>query len=86
LRRLKGLREVVSSVWPQAIVQTWIIHPIRNTFRLTSRKYWDEMKRDMKPIYTAVTATAARAAFVGFPLPGGDPGLGQRAGRVHPVP
>jgi transposase-like protein len=60
---LKGLPEVVSNVWPQAIVQTCIIHLIRNTFRLTSRKYWDEIKRDVKPIYTAVNATAARAAF-----------------------
>jgi putative transposase len=60
---LKGLPEVVSNVWPQAIVQTCIIHLIRNTFRLTSRKYWDEIKRDVKPIYTAVNATAARSAF-----------------------
>src|ERR1700712_3888068 len=60
---LKGLPDVVSNVWPQAIVQTCIIHLIRNTFRLTSRRYWAEMKRDVKPIYTAVNATAARAAF-----------------------
>jgi transposase-like protein len=60
---LKGLPEVVTSVWPAAIVQTCIIHLIRNTFRLTSRKYWDELKRDIKPIYTAVNANAARAAF-----------------------
>jgi putative transposase len=60
---LKGLPEVVSNVWPQALVQTCIIHLIRNTFRLTSRRYWDELKRDLKPIYTAVNATAARAAF-----------------------
>jgi putative transposase len=60
---LKGLPEVVSNVWPQAIVQTCIIHLIRNTFRLTSRKYWDEIKRDVKPIYTAVNAAAARSAF-----------------------
>src|SRR3954452_16588617 len=53
---LKGLPEVVGNVWPQAIVQTCIIHLIRNTFRLTSRKYWDEIKRDIKPIYTAVNA------------------------------
>jgi transposase-like protein len=50
-------------VWPQAIVQTCIIHLIRNTFRLTARQYWDEIKRDLKPIYTAVNATAARAAL-----------------------
>ncbi len=60
---LKGLPEVVGNVWPQAIVQTCIIHLIRNTFHLTSRKYWDEIKRDVKPIYTAVNATAARSAF-----------------------
>ena len=60
---LKGLPEVVANVWPETIVQTCIIHLIRNTFRLTSRKYWDELKRDLKPIYTAVNATAARAAF-----------------------
>ena len=60
---LKGLPEVVSNVWPEAIVQTCIIHLIRNTYRLTSRKYWDELKRGLKPIYTAVNATAARAAF-----------------------
>ena len=56
---LKGLPEVVSNVWPQSIVQTCIIHLIRNTFRLTARQYWDEIKRDLKPIYTAVNATAA---------------------------
>jgi len=60
---LKGLPEVVSNVWPEAIVQTCIIHLIRNTFRLTSRRYWDEIKRDVKPIYTAVNAAAARSAF-----------------------
>jgi len=60
---LKGLPEVVTNVWPQTVVQTCIIHLIRNTFRLTSRKYWDALKHDIKPIYTAVNATAARAAF-----------------------
>ncbi|RKR92986.1 transposase-like protein [Micromonospora pisi] len=60
---LKGLPEVVTNVWPRTIVQTCIIHLIRNTFRLTSRRCWDELKRDVKPIYTAVNATAARAAF-----------------------
>ena len=60
---LKGLPEVVSNVWPQTIVQTCIIHLIRNTFRLTSRRYWDELKRDLRPIYTAVNPSAARAAF-----------------------
>ncbi len=60
---LKGLPEVVGNVWPATIVQTCIIHLIRNTFRLASRKYWDQLKHDVKPIYTAVNAAAARVAF-----------------------
>ncbi|CAM3365377.1 MULTISPECIES: IS256 family transposase [Bacteria] len=60
---LKGLPEVVANVWPLTTVQTCIIHLIRNTFRLASKQDWDALKRDVKPIYTAVNATAARAAF-----------------------
>jgi transposase-like protein len=60
---LKGLPDVVSHAWPQAIVQTCIVHLIRNTFRLTSKKDWDAMKRDVKQVYTAVNAAAARTAL-----------------------
>jgi len=60
---LKGLPEVVGNVWPLTTVQTCIIHLIRNTFRLASRRDWDAIKADVKPIYTAVNATAARAAL-----------------------
>jgi putative transposase len=60
---LKGLPEVVENVWPLTTVQTCIIHLIRNTFRLASRKDWDALKRDLTPIYTAPTPTAAKAAL-----------------------
>jgi putative transposase len=60
---LKGLPEVVGNAWPQAIVQTCIVHLIRNTFHLASRRDWDALRRDLKPIYTAVNADAARAAL-----------------------
>jgi putative transposase len=60
---LKGLPEVVGNVWPLTIVQTCIIHLIRNTFRLASKRDWDALKRDVRPIYTAVNAAAARAAL-----------------------
>jgi hypothetical protein len=40
---LKGLPDVVVNVWPQTIVQTCLIHLIRNTFRLASRKDWDAL-------------------------------------------
>jgi putative transposase len=60
---LKGLPEVVGNVWPLTTVQTCVVHLIRNTFRLASRRDWDALKRDVKPIYTAVNAGAARAAL-----------------------
>jgi putative transposase len=57
---LKGRPDVVGNVWPAAIVQTCII---RNTFRLASKRDWDALRREVKPIYTAVNAAAAREAF-----------------------
>jgi putative transposase len=60
---LKGLPDVVQNIWPQTIVQTCIIHLIRNTFRLTSRRDSDAIKRDIKPIYTAPHADAALTAL-----------------------
>jgi len=63
---LKGLPDAVTNVWPQTIVQTCVIHLIRNTFRLTSRRDWDAVKRDIKPIYSAPNPDAALAALEGF--------------------
>jgi len=44
------------------IVRTCIVHLIRGTFHLASKRDWDALERDVKPIYTAVNAAAARAA------------------------
>jgi putative transposase len=60
---LKGLPDVVENVWPLTIVQTCIIHLIRNTFRLASRTDHDAIKRDLKPIYTAPNPDAAAVAL-----------------------
>ncbi|ALE86036.1 IS256 family transposase [Pseudonocardia sp. HH130629-09] len=60
---LKGLPEVVANVWPQTIVQTCVVHLIRNTFRLVGRQDWDAVKRDIKPIYAAPNPNAALIAM-----------------------
>jgi transposase-like protein len=60
---LKGLPDSVNAVFPLATVQTYIIHLIRGTFRHASRKYWDAIAKDLKPIYQAVNADAAAAAL-----------------------
>jgi transposase-like protein len=63
---LKGLPEAVNTVWDRAIVQTCVIHLLRNTFRYASRKYWDRIAKDIKPVYTAPTEAAAKERFVEF--------------------
>ncbi len=60
---LKGLPQVVNDVWPLTTVQTCIIHLIRNTFRLASRRHWDALKKQVKLIYTAPNGAAARSAL-----------------------
>ncbi|MBX3196011.1 MAG: IS256 family transposase [Microbacteriaceae bacterium] len=63
---LKGLPESITTVWSDAIVQTCVIHLIRNTFRYASRQHWEEMSRDLRPVYTAPTADAAWSRFEEF--------------------
>ena len=60
---LKGLPDSVTTVFPATIVQTCIVHLIRGTFRYASKRYWESIARDLRPIYTAATAQAAWAAF-----------------------
>lgn len=60
---LKGLPDAVNTVWPLTTVQTCVIHLLRNTFRLASKRDWDELKRDVQPIYTAANAATARVAL-----------------------
>jgi len=60
---LKGLPESITTTWQYATVQACILHLIRNTFRYASRKDWDELARDLRPVYTAVNADAAAARF-----------------------
>jgi putative transposase len=63
---LKGLPEAITTTWELATVQACVIHLIRNTFRFASRKYWDEMSRDLRPVYTAPSETVARERFMEF--------------------
>ncbi len=70
---LKGLPDSVGSAYPAAIVQTCIIHLIRNTFRYASKKYWGQIAADLKPIYSAPSADAAWRAFEEFEEKWGTP-------------
>lgn len=63
---LKGLPESITTTWTYAQVQACILHLIRNTFRYASRRDWDELARDLKPIYTAINAEMAAVRFDEF--------------------
>jgi putative transposase len=70
---LKGLPDSVGAVFPEAVVQTCVIHLIRNTFKYASKKYWGQIAADLKPIYRAPSREAAWAAFEEFEEKWGKP-------------
>ena len=63
---LKGLPDAVNSVWEKTIVQTCIVHLLRNSFKYASKKDWAGVAKDLKPVYTAVSEAAALDAFAEF--------------------
>jgi transposase-like protein len=63
---LKGLPDAVGNVWPATIVQTCIVHLMRNSFRYASRQDWDAISRALKPVYQAATVEAAEERFLEF--------------------
>jgi putative transposase len=63
---LKGLPDAIRVTWPEATVQTCVVHLVRNGLRYASRKYWAKISGEMRDIYTAPTVEAAEARFGEF--------------------
>lgn len=63
---LKGLPESIRGTWPQATVQTCVVHMVRNSLRYASKKHWAQITRQMRSIYEAPTVEAAQANFDEF--------------------
>ena len=63
---LKGLPDAVNATWDKAIVQTCIVHLLRNSFRYASKRDWAEVARDLKPVYTAASEAEALDRFAEF--------------------
>ncbi|WP_406271135.1 IS256 family transposase [Actinacidiphila glaucinigra] len=63
---LKGLPQAVETVWPRTIVQTCVVHLLRNSFRYAARQDWDKIAKALKPVYTAPSADAAEERFLEF--------------------
>lgn len=63
---LTGFGDAIEAIWPQAVVQTCVVHLIRNTIRYISWKDRKAITKALKPIYLAVNADAAGAALDQF--------------------
>jgi len=63
---LKGLPDSIRGTWPDATVQTCVVHMVRNSLRYASRKHWSQIAKQMRTIYEAPTVEAAQANFDDF--------------------
>jgi transposase-like protein len=88
--RLKGFPEAINSVYPQTLVQTCIVHLIRNSLAFVSWKDRKAILPSIKAIYRAESADAALNRLAEFEAEWGKryPAIGQiwRNAWEHVVP
>ena len=63
---LKGFPEAISAVFPEAQIQTCIVHLIRRSLAFASWKDRREVAAALKPVYHAATAEIARDCLEAF--------------------
>ena len=63
---LKGFPEAIEAVFPMTTVQTCIVHLIRASLKYVPRKQYDQVTKDLRPIYTAINADEAMLALERF--------------------
>lgn len=63
---LNGLPDAIEAVWPQATIQTCVVHLLRGSFRYASYQDRKKIATALRPIYTAASIDAAEEAFNEF--------------------
>ena len=63
---LTGFPDAIAATWPQATIQTCVVHLIRASMRFVNYKDRKALSKALKPIYQAADETAARAALDEF--------------------
>ena len=90
-----AIPDAIEATWPQALVQTCVIHLLRASMRLCSWKDRKTIVAGLRRVYTAVNAEAAAAALDELEEQWGnrypqllwcDTNMAPGVGRVHPVP
>jgi putative transposase len=83
---LKGFPEAITSAYPETIVQTCIVHLIRNSLAFVTWKDRKAILPSIKAIYRAETADMARMRLeMGQALSGDRANLAPGLGAGHPV-
>ncbi len=63
---LTGFPDAIAATWPQATVQTCVVHLIRAAMRFVNYKDRKQVAAGLRPIYTAATDDAALEALTEF--------------------
>jgi transposase-like protein len=63
---LSGLPEAITTAFPHTVVQTCVVHVIRNAMKFVSYSDRKKVAAGMRTVYTAPTLEAAELAFAGF--------------------
>ena len=63
---LSGLPDAIAATWPEAVVQTCVVHLLRNSMRYVSYNDRKTVSAALRPIYTAINADTAEAALQTF--------------------
>src|SRR5690554_7833308 len=56
---LTGFSDAINSVFPETIVQSCIVHQIRNSVKYVASKYQKAFLKDLKQVYQAVNRETA---------------------------
>jgi putative transposase len=63
---LPGLPDAIEAIWPDALVQTCVVHLLRASLRYVAYDHKKKLAAALKPIYLAASPEAAEAAFADF--------------------
>ena len=69
---LTGFPDAIETVWPQATIQTCVVHLLRNTTKFCGRRDRKAVMDALRPVYQADTADAAADALDTFEIEWGD--------------
>jgi len=63
---LKGLPDAIEAIWPDAVVQTCVVHLVRGSLRYCGYKERKAVTAALKTVYRAATEADAERAFAEF--------------------